>query len=105
MSKRKQYHFLKKKEAPEAKLSIIFSSVSLVAMAVLFLVSLGYKGKGSEVLGAVGLVALLLAYYAFYLGLQVLRQRKPEYRLPAFAAIYSGLLSLAWTALFLWGLR
>lgn len=105
MARRKQYTFIKKKSAPNAKLSILFTTISLVIMLVLFLVSLGFGGQGGMVLGAAGLAAMLLAFYAFILGLGVLRKRNPEYRLPAFCTLYSGVISLGWVALAIWGLH
>lgn len=105
MAGRRKYQFLKKKEAPDAKLSIWFSLASLVTLIILTLVSFAYEGNGGTALGAVGLLAALVAFYAFYLGMRVLVKRDPEYRLPAFSAVFSGTMSIVWIAMFLWGLR
>ena len=103
MAREIKYTFLKKDGAHGIGLAIILSVISLVTMLLLFLLSFFGVGKGYTILGAVGLAAGLLAFYAFVLGIRALSKRDSHIRRAAATTTFSGVVSIAWIAVFIFG--
>ena len=103
MARQVKYSFLKKNVAAQAKLSILLALISLAVMPVLLLLSFFGVGRGRLILGAVALVAVLLAIYAFVLGIRALTKRDSRIRTAAAATILSGVVLIAWISVFVFG--
>ena len=103
MARQVKYTFLEKDNARGARLAILLSVISLAVMPLLFLLSFFGIGKGHTVLGGIGLAAGLLAIYSFVLGLRALAKRDSHIRIAAAATILSGIVSIAWVAVFILG--
>ncbi len=103
MARQIKYTFLKKDSAHGTGLAITLSVISLATMLLLFLLSFFGVGKGYTILGAVGLAAGLLALYAFMLGIRALAKRDSHIRRAAATTILSGVVSIAWIAVFILG--
>ena len=98
-----KFTFLEKRTATATKMSLILGIASLAVLLVLLLLSALGVGEGHNVLGAIGLAAMLFAWYAFFLGLRVLARRDSRIRAAAVATVVSGVASIAWISLFLLG--
>ena len=105
MAKKYKYSFTRKNEAKGGREAVILSAVSLALFLVLIVVSFCYAGEGGPILGAVGLVAMLLALYGCYLGLKGLVEKDTGHRLSAIGTICAGVMSIVWLALFLVGVK
>ena len=70
MAKKYKYSFTRDHEAKEGLEALVLSGISFAAFIVLAIISFAFSGKGGVVLGAIGLVAMLLAVYGCYLGLK-----------------------------------
>lgn len=101
---RPRYTFLKNKELPDLKWSLLFSTLSFGVMAVLLLISFFGNGWSSAAMGAAGLGGLLLAFYSFFISMRILAHRPEHLRLPGFCTVYAGGLAIGWLALLFLGL-
>ncbi|MDD6684856.1 MAG: hypothetical protein PUE47_03500 [Lachnospiraceae bacterium] len=102
---RPRYTFLKNKNLPDLKWSLLLSTVSLAVMTVLLLLSFFRKGQGFAASGAFGLGGFLLALYSFVTSMRILVRRPEHLRLPAFCTIYAGGLFIGWLSLLMLGLN
>lgn len=105
MAKKYKYSFSRTNEAKEGKEALVLAGVSFAAFIVLTIVSFAMSGKGGVALGAVGLVAMLLAVYGCCLGLKGLASENTGHRLAAMGTISAGVMSIVWLALFLVGVK
>ncbi|MGI6116819.1 MAG: hypothetical protein ACOYBC_00375 [Bilifractor sp.] len=102
MAKNK-YTFVKK-VAPAAKESLIMSTISLGLFVLDIILSCAFSGKGGAFLGAIGLFAMLVAMYGFYLGIRAISKRGTNYRITALGTIFAGIMSIIWLSVFFLGL-
>jgi dolichyl-phosphate-mannose--protein O-mannosyl transferase len=98
-----RYTFIKK-TAPAAKESILFSAISLGLFVLDIILSCVTKGGGA-VLGAIGLFAMLVAMYGFYLGVKAISDRGTNHLVTAFGTIFAGVMSIGWIGIFLLGMQ
>jgi len=99
-----RYTFIKK-VAPAAKESLIFSVASLGLLVLDIVLSCAMKGSGGAVLGAIGLFAMLVAMYGFYLGIRAVSDRGTNYLITALGTIFAGIMSIIWIGIFFLGLQ
>ncbi|MCI1328373.1 MAG: hypothetical protein LKG53_05135 [Lachnospiraceae bacterium] len=102
MAKNK-YTFIKK-VAPAAKESLILSTVSLGLLVADVIISCAMKGNGGALLGAIGLFAMLVAMYGFYLGIRAISDRGTNYLITALGTIFAGIMSIIWLGVFFLGM-
>ena len=105
MAKRYKYSFSGKNEAKGGTEAIVLAAVSFAAFLVLAIVSFAFSGAGGTALGAVGLFAMILAVYGFYLGLKGLSERNTGHKYATIGTIAAGGVSILWLALFLAGVK
>ena len=105
MAKKYKYSFTSGNGANEGLEALVLSGVSFAAFLVLIIISFALSGEGGAVLGAVGLVAMLLAMYGCYLGLKGLSARRSRPRFAAIGTISAGVVSILWLALFFVGVK
>jgi uncharacterized membrane protein YadS len=103
MAKNK-YTFIKK-VAPAAKESLIFSAASLGLLILDILLSCAMNGNGGAILGAIGLFAMLVAMYGFYLGVRAVSDRGTNYLITALGTIFAGIMSIIWIGIFVLGMH
>ena len=99
-----RYTFLERGEMPRAKASLLFSAASLGILLVMMLLAYLLQGKAPLAIGAAGLVGLLMAGYAFAIGIKALSRHESKHRVCVAAATFSGLMSIIWLTVFLNGL-
>ena len=105
MADNQKYRFLSKPVAKDGKLSIILGGVSFAIMLASIIISFFMEGKGDNVLGALGLCAIALAFYGFILGLRGLNQKKVDHKLSFIGTVTSGLAVILWLAIFVVGAK
>ena len=105
MAKKYKYSFTRKNEAKGGKEALVLAGISFAAFLVLIIVSFAFSGNGGTVLGAVGLCAMILAIYGFYLGLKGLSERNAGHRHATIGTLAAGGMSILWLALFLAGVK
>jgi hypothetical protein len=105
MAKKYKYSFTQKNESKEGLEALILSGLSFAAFLVLCILAFAFSGEGGTVLGAVGLVAMLMALYGAYLGLKGLAGRTVKKRYAASGTICAGIMSIVWLAVFLVGVK
>ena len=105
MAKKYKYSFTRDHEAKEGLEALVLSGISFAAFIVLAIISFAFSGNGGAVLGAAGLVAMLLAVYGCYLGLKGLAEKNTGHRFAAIGTIFAGVMSIIWLALFLVGVK
>ncbi len=105
MAKEKiRYTFKKEKRITDTVVSLILAAVSLLLMGGSVMLSLSMGRNGPAVLGAAGLAGMLLAAYAFFLGMRALSRRDQKIRQAMAAAAFSGVMAIMWIIVFLLGL-
>ncbi len=105
MAKKYKYSFTQKNESKEGLEALIFAGISFASFLILSILSFAFLGGGGTVLGAVGLVAMLLALYGCYLGLKGLARRGMRKRYAASGTICAGVVAILWLAVFLVGVK
>lgn len=105
MADDRKYRFLNKPVAKDGKLSIGLAVTSGLIMLVSILISFFMEGNGDNVLGALGLCAIGLAFYGFILGLRGLNQKKVDHKLSFIGTVACGLAVILWLAIFFVGAK
>jgi hypothetical protein len=105
MAKRVKYSFTGKKQAKGGLEAIWLAGISFAAFLILVLASFACSGRGGTVLGAFGLLAMILSAYGFCLGLRGLDERNVSRRYATIGTIAAGSVSILWLAVFLAGVK
>ncbi|MGN0361307.1 MAG: hypothetical protein ACI4ET_00540 [Bilifractor sp.] len=107
MAKKKQvkYTFIEKEKVTDTRVSLTLSVISLLVMIVTIGISFLVQAKGGIVLGAAGLIAMLFAFYGFFLGMRALSERKEGVKRTTLSALLSGVMSILWAILLLLGIH
>lgn len=98
-----RYKFINK-VAPAAKESLIASAVSFGLYLFDILLSFAMRGAGGALIGAVGLFAMLVAFYGFYLGIRALSEKGVNHMVTAVGTIVAGVVSILWIGMFFLGI-
>ena len=106
MAKKKQvkYTFIEKEKVTDTRVSLILSVISLLVLIVTIIISFLVQAKGGIALGVAGLIAMLFAFYGFYLGMRALSLRQESVKRATLSALLSGVLSILWVILLLLGI-
>ncbi|MCC6094779.1 MAG: hypothetical protein LIV24_07170 [Eubacterium sp.] len=107
MAKKKQvkYTFIEKEKVTDARVSLTLSVISLLILIVTIGISFLVQAKGGIILGAAGLIAMLFAFYGFYLGMRALSAKKENTARATLSALISGVMSILWAILLLLGIH
>ena len=100
-----RYTFLKDESTPQFRYSLMLTGASAACLAVLLAIAVTQAGMTDVAIGAVGLAAMLIAWYSFSVSLRELVRRPPVIRLAVISTALSGVLSIIWLALFLAGVK
>lgn len=101
---RRKYGQAKLKHAKRGILSCTLSSVVLVLLVVLLAVAYFSRGTAAPIVGALGLIAVMLAGLSFYFGWRGFREREKEYLTCKIGVGCSGLFILGFIIIFCRGL-
>ena len=102
--KRYKYNFAKKKHSARGMISSVLAGISLGLLAVSSVCSLAFHGNGGMYLGAMGLIAICISVYGFILGLKSFSDKNRDLLFCKIGSVGSGILMVAWLALFLTGI-
>ena len=101
---RRKYGQAKLKHAKRGILSCAISSVVLVLLVVLLAVAYSSKGEAAPIVGALGLIAIMLSGIALYFGWRGFREREKDYLTCKIGVGCSGLFILGFIIIFCRGL-
>lgn len=104
MKKRYKYAFTRQEGTEGGYASVLFAVLSLAVFLIAAGISIFYKGNAESWLGALGVMAVLLSAYGFYIGFESFRERDKNYRNSVLGALSNGILLVGWLALFLIGI-
>lgn len=102
--KKYRYSFAPDKNAEGGGASTLMAAISLGLLIACVLISFFMKGKGGNYIGAVGLFALLLSSYGFYLGMKSFSEKKVNHKYSIIGSLGCGILAVCWLGLFLSGI-
>lgn len=105
MARKYKYSFVKKEDAQEGRRAAWTAAVSFGLFLILSLVSFAFGGKGGNALGALGLFAMLLAFYGCYIGFKSIGRHGRMQKFSVIGSLTSGAVSILWLALFLVGVK
>ena len=101
---RRKYGQAKRKHAKRGIVSCALSLVLLVLLVALLSVAYFSRGKAAPIVGALGMIALMLACISLYFGLRGFREREKEYLTCKIGVGCSGLFILGFIIIFCRGL-
>lgn len=101
--KKYTYSFAKKKPSPESIFSSILALISLLLFLIAAIVSGVFGGNGGIYLGAIGLAAIAISIYGFWVGLKSFSIPDCNYRYSKIGSVANGIFMIGWFALFLVG--
>lgn len=103
MAKKYTYSFAKKKPSRESIVSSIMALISLLLFVAAAILSGVLGGKGGTYLGAIGLTAICISVYGFWVGLKSFSIPDCSYRYSKIGSVANGIFMIGWFALFLSG--
>jgi len=104
MAKKYNYTFIDKKTGTKRKRALIPALVSFLLLAAAIVVSVVFGGSAGAFVGGFGFCGIFFALLGFIYSVRLLAA-KVKGRMIFAAAIASGIMFIAWLALFLAGLR
>ena len=102
--KKFRYSFAPDANAKGGVAAAVSAGVSLALLLITAVISFAFEGRGGVYLGAIGLFALLLSGYGFYLGIRSFSEKHVNHRYSIIGSLSSGVLAVLWLALFLVGI-
>ena len=102
---RPRYTFLEDKSAPQLKAALIMAGLSFLCLIILIATASVRENGAGMASGAAALAAMLVSWYAFLVSMRELAKRPVNIRLAAVSAGITGLLAIAWLAVFLAGVK
>ena len=105
MARRYRYSFVKKKEAGKGKLSVGLAAASLLLFLASVLLAFFLPEKQRFMIGAVCLLAGLLSFYGFCMGLASFSEENRQHRTSIVGSIGNGMILVGWIGLYLMGIR
>lgn len=100
--KKYNYNFIRK-QSKGGRSAIVMAGVSFGLFLLDAVLSFVFGGAGGAVLGAVGLFAMLLAVYGFYLGMKSFSEEQVSHRRSIVGSVSCGIIAVGWLALYLVG--
>lgn len=101
---KRKYGQAKLKHAKRGVLSLGLSLGVFVLLAILLAIAYFTKGTAAPIIGAIGLIAMMAAVGAFYLGMRGFKEREKDYLTCKIGVVSSGLVILSFIFIFCRGL-
>lgn len=101
--RRIRYTFLKDDRIPSYKISFVLSGLSAAVLVACVIAAFILNGKGGTLLGAAGLVSMVLAAAAFIAGIVSLSGHRDSQRAASFSTISAGVLVIIWAGILMLG--
>ena len=105
MAKRFKYTSRLRPETQGGTAAILMAAISAFLFMIAVVISYIYKGEGGNLLGAIGLVGLLLSIVGFGIGIKSFSEKEKSHRFSTIASIANGIIAVIWLALYLVGVR
>lgn len=103
MAKRYRYSFAKKKESGKGILSVGLGITSVVLLVLAIILSMNLSREWRIITGGIGLFAMLLSVYGFFVGLAGFSEEGSMRRMSMIGSIGNGIIMIGWISLFLTG--
>ena len=104
MAKRFRYTSRFRPEAHGGVAAFLMAAISALLFLVAVVISYIHIGQGGIVLGAIGLVGLLLAVVGFFIGINSFSEKERSHRFSTLASIANGIIAVVWLGLYLVGI-
>ena len=104
MADKRRYRFAEEKDSKGGKQSLLLALISVLAFVVCVILSFAKGGTAGPYVGAISIAAMLLAVYAFRIGMQSFGEEGVSPTSSVVGAIISGIVVVGWIALFLAGI-
>ncbi|MCI5650188.1 MAG: hypothetical protein ACI4EG_10740 [Fusicatenibacter sp.] len=101
--KRYNYNFIRK-QSRGGKDALWMAGCSFFLFLLDAVISFAFRGNGGMILGAIGIFAILLSAYGFYVGMKSFQEDQVSHRLSAAGSISCGGVFLIWLSLLLVGI-
>ena len=105
MAKRFKYTSQLKPETQGGMASFLMAIISVFLFIVAVVISFIFKGQGGNILGAIGIVGLLMALTGFVIGIKSFYDKEKSHRYSTIASMVNGIVAVIWLALYLVGVR
>lgn len=105
VKKKRGYTFLDKEKLKDSDVCLILSAVSFGILALTAFISFLIQASAGAWIGAMGLIGMLIGFYALFLGMRELTERRDNSPRSMVAAVCSGLAAIAWITVFLLGIH
>jgi len=105
MAKRFKYTSRIKPETQGGMAATLMAIISISLLVVAVIISYAFSGAGGNLLGAIGLVGLLLAVVGFFIGIKSFAEKGKSHRYSTIASMANGIIAVVWLALYLVGIR
>ena len=102
---RRGMHFHGRKRSKKGIAGFVLSLVAVASVIALCIVSASVKGEAGEVVGALGLLAMLMSGVALYLCFKGLKEHDVYTRLPFAGLLISGVLFVFLFCLYVLGIQ
>ena len=105
MAKRFKYTSRIKPEAKGGMAALLMAALSIFLLLIAVIISYVFLGQGGDLLGAIGLVGLLLSVVGFFIGIKSFAEKEKSHRYSTIASMANGIIAVVWLALYLVGIR
>ena len=102
--KRRSYKFTGKKHSVPAAAALVLAVIPLLLFFYTVAVSFQQGGNASEIIGGVGILAVLIAIFSLMISLKEVRKEEVFKGIPILAAVFGVLMLLGWMAVYGMGL-
>lgn len=94
-----------KDKLKDSEVCLILSAVSFGILALVSFISFLIQASAGAWIGALGLIGMLIGFYALFLGMRELTGRRDNSTRSMVAAVVSGLAAISWITVFLLGIH
>lgn len=94
MARRQKYKFAKKEYAQKGKISVYIAIVAAVLFVAAVLVSFYFRGQAGTYIGGLGMMALFLSVFGFFLGVRGFSEKKCSHVLCTVGLAGNGLIMI-----------
>lgn len=99
MARRQKYKFAKKEYAKKGKISACIAIASAVLFVLAVLISFGFRGQAGMYIGGLGMMAMLLSIFGFFLGLKGFSEKRCSHVLCTVGMAGNGLIMVVFLLL------
>ena len=104
MTRQRKYRFYEKPHSKGGKLSSLLALFSVACLIVCVVISYAMRGSAGIAIGGIGLIAIFLSIYGFFVGMRSFKEPEVSYSFSILGSIARGVMSAAWLILFLAGI-